>query len=376
MAKYTGWVGKRGGGGYAVDTDGTIRELNEKPPETEFVPKPAGAPAGDFIQTPNKAFKMGPDGNYVPIEGSDFAEMGRPGARTARTEFFGEIQDRRNEQEKAMALKLATRMEAKGQLDTEGMRPGYTPAQEQRKQALRDSRAKLEAEFAEYKHTPEQMKQFEEQITLQEQAILPQLIRQPPTPMEQFMGNQIVDPVTGVRLYSDGKGKWIEVPGQPDQATRLKYWELAQKPIMEPDGKGGYIEKMRSVEEQQQYVAAMLGTTMAIGGITGGAPGVEPGTPGVRPQLREDPREQQAKKVFNQLGLSAEVIRKAVEAEGSYGAALQKFIDSMEKDQKNPKGQLTKDQFMKTARKSPGTMPTDRGFRQLSGAGGAGGGRF
>ena len=108
----------------------------------------------------------------------------------------------------------------------------------------------------------------------------------------------------------------------------------------------------------------------------GQSPGVEPGTPGVRPQTREDPREQQAKKVFNQLGLSAEVIRKAVEAEGSYGAALQKFIDSMEKDQKNPKGQLTKDQFMKTARKSPGTMPTDRGFRQLSGAGGAGGGRF
>ena len=80
---FTGWVGKADGSGLAVDEQGKITEHAQKPPENQFVAKPAGAPEGDFIQSPT--------GEFAP-------SLSAPGGQS-RTEFIGEVADRRAEVE-------------------------------------------------------------------------------------------------------------------------------------------------------------------------------------------------------------------------------------------------------------------------------------
>ena len=211
MAKYRAWISKAGGGGQALKLDGTIVELDEKPPESDFVPKPKGfrgeaAPEGDFILPPTGAFER----------------IGRPGARTARTEFLGEIQDRRNEQEKAMAEKLGARINAKKKVDSQNMRWGYTPEQEKQIAGFQSARNKLLKGLQDGEWTPEQVQQMDAQITLKENAILPQLLKSPPTPQQLFQSAQVTDPRTGMRMYQANNGKYELVPGQPTHKEMLE----------------------------------------------------------------------------------------------------------------------------------------------------------
>ncbi len=272
MAKFTGWVGKPDGSGFAVDEQGNIQPFKQKPPESEFVSKPAGAPAGDFIRTP----------------AGEFAEVG-PGGQ-ARTEFLGEIQDRRNEVEKAAAARLGARMGAKKKLDEQGMRLGYTPAQERSKSALRNARAKLEGQFADGRHTPEQMLQFENQIFLKEQAIMPQMIRQQPTPQETLQASIVTLPNGRVGQLDD-KGLFKEID---TGSVTFKDWNNAVKNARESFQTGPALEdekgKLRepSSEEIQQRALESITNFQTIKGLlTGADSGGQP--PTGQPQLREQP---------------------------------------------------------------------------------------
>ncbi len=215
MAKFTGWVGRGDGSGLAIDTEGNIQQFNQKPPESDFVPKPEGAPEGDFIQTPA--------GEFAP-------RLGAPGGQ-ARTEFLGELTDRRNLIERAAAARLGARMGAKKKLDKQGLRLGYTPVQERMRSALRESRAKLEQEWADKKWTEDQMFQLESQLFLKEQAIMPQMIKQPPTPQEQFQQSLVQDQVTGIRYTRKNNGDYSPLSGGLSATDRMKLAKIAVEAI-------------------------------------------------------------------------------------------------------------------------------------------------
>ena len=287
--KFRAWVGTPGGGGQALRLDGTIVKLDEKPPESEFVDKPAGAPSGDFIQTPNKDFRTDAEGNIEAIEGSQFARIGRPGARTARTEFIGEVQDRRNQNERIMAAKLGARMGAKKKLDTQGMRMGYTPVQERKRSALMDVRGKLESEFSEGKWTAEQMKQLEEQVTLKENAILPQMMRQQPTSQEQFNSAVVQDPVTGIRFTTDKSGNYKPLSTGMTSADRLKLVKEAREAIeaeaieFDKDGKPKKF-KVATAEEVNAWIKEVTQQDAQINAAMGGIDIQQNVRPTLRPQ--------------------------------------------------------------------------------------------
>ena len=202
-AIYRGWVGDPvTGKGRALRLDGTIVELDEKPPKSEFIPK-----------TRDIEGNLPPEGDYILATTGKFARIGRPGKPTVRTEFFGEVMDRRSANEKAIAEKLNARMQAKGKVDSQNMRMGYDPEQEKQLAGFRSARNKLYKEFQEGAWTPEQVQQLDEQISLRELAVLPQLLKAPPTPQQLFQSAQVTDPVTGMRMYHNGKD-WKLVEGQ------------------------------------------------------------------------------------------------------------------------------------------------------------------
>lgn len=299
MAKFRAWVGTPGGGGIALRTDGTIEKFDRKPPEIEFLEKPEDAPKGDFIKLPSTDFTFDEQGRAIPIPGSQYAaNLAAPGGQV-RTEFIGELEDRRRKHEQVMAAKLGARMGAKQKLDSQGLRMGYTPVQERQRSALLDVRAKLEAGYADDQYTPTQMQQFEEMVTLKENAILPQMIRQPLSSQEKLQASIVrLDNGRVGQLDKDGIFKEIQ------DGFTFKDWNTAienatgslKEEALVKDAKGVITAegKPPTTDEIQERAKATLQSYFAakgfITGATGGqpaVPGVEPGVQGVRPTMRE-----------------------------------------------------------------------------------------
>lgn len=276
--KFRAWVGSPGGGGQALRTDGEIVTLPAKPPESEFVKKDPRAPAGDFVKTSA--------GTFEPI-----------GRGTARTEFIGEIQDRRNANDIALAARLGARMGAKKQLDTQGLQLGYMPSQEKEMDALRTARATIERDWSEGKINDAQRKEFEEKIWLKQQAILPQMIRKRPSVQDQFNANVVQLPNGTKALYNPAKGTMEPL----DVGTKIPYKDWTEgiaamtEAMSDVDSEGrdirpdpdavreAFMENYRAYQEAQ--------------GVVGGAPVGPP--PGVdeAPRLRtRQDFEQQAKR--------------------------------------------------------------------------------
>lgn len=210
--KIRSFVGAPGGGGTVEFEDGSSEQVDARPQPNEFV-EVKGVPRGDFIQDPVTR---------------TFEPMGRG---TARNEFFGEALDREAQADRVMAAKLGARMGAKQKIDEQGRTMGYTVVQKRRQNQISDARAKLESEFAEQKHTPDQMKQFEKQLAAQEAAILPQMITQPPSTQQQFESNLVKMPNGSMGLYNAEKNT-VE-PIEVGKTMTFKEWNEGIKTMRE-----------------------------------------------------------------------------------------------------------------------------------------------
>lgn len=263
---------------------------------------------------------------------------------------------REQEKQEERAAVLGARIKAKNVIDSQQTSMAYTPQQERELERLHNARATAEAKVATGEWTPQDLEQAEEQITSQIKAILPQPIKKGPTPTDIFMQNQVQDPITGVRVYQDKNGKWNEVPGQPDHATRLKYWELAgqQLKVVGKDKDGKPVEEPLNAAEQSAWVANAMRTSVQIGAATGGMQTTE--------QL--PPEERSAADELVAMGMSEERMQQALEAEGSYGAVLRRVLEDKPAEEKTAtEDKAEKEAFLKS-KKPPN--PYGRPIRQPS----------
>lgn len=322
--KYSGWIGNPDGGGLAVDFDGNITRFDKKPPDSDFGPAPKG-----HVRKPRK-----PEGDFIQSPTGEFLEIGKAGARTSRTEFIGETDDRRFQNERIMAAQFAARMGAKQKIDQQELKMGYSPAQERERSALRDVRSKLEKDFANKELTPIQLKQMQEQVTQKEQAILPQMMRKPPTSQEQYQQKEFVSERTGMRMYMTNAGKIELSPDQPTfkerSAVASEVVKMLSVPIQNSEGKtiGHHVP---TPEEINAGIAAILFPIMKAGGDIGGAQ--QQMQQNVRPpaELREAPG-QPAAEVPAEIAPAAnlaERVRQGIEElkQSSTGARRQEIID-------------------------------------------------
>jgi hypothetical protein len=238
------------------------------------------------LYTPQLAEKIG---EGTPMTGIGEVERGK---LASGTEYIGfrdygrETEIARNQALEFEAKRMQEdqeRTKAKVVQDNTNYTYEYSPQQEKQLKELNNSWDTIGQGVAKGQYTAEQAQQLQRQIEIEKQAIRPQKVRRGPSPQEMFQSGQIVDPVTGVRLYANSKGEWTEVPGQPDQKMRAEYWKMAgnmRKTVK--DSQGNEIEVPLTFDEQKRRVADMMGTSMQIGAATGGMqgqPGVATGGP-------------------------------------------------------------------------------------------------
>jgi len=322
MAKYRSWTrDPETGKGRALLADGSGRliELDEKPPESEFAPKPEGSPEGAFVKTPGGQFseqlRQVKDGEYVGAGGR------------FREEYLGEVMDRRNEMERAAATRLGARMQAKGQIDSRNKRMDYTPAQRKQISTLRESRAKLEAEFSNGQHTPEQMLEFEEQLYLQEQSIMPQPTEAPPSAQEIFEQSLTKHPVTGQLGRVLNSGKWEPLSNGYSPAERVKLAVLARESIeaevlsYDKEGKPNKYA-VATADKVNEWINTFQTAGIQTNAITSGVPEATG-----RPQLRERPVAPQGQQDVQSLALTD----KDIEIGKKFGKTKEDMIRDIQK---------------------------------------------
>lgn len=267
----------------AVDTAGKFHTFDteaERAAAGTIIPK---ASEGEFVQRPAVPQE---DGTFKPGEISRFRDVvsNAGNRRTVRNEFLGEIQDRKAEAERRMAGMLAARMGAKQKLDQEGRSMGYTQSQQKTLTQIQDSRAKSEQDVANKRLTPEQMQLFEKEYQKREALIMPQMIRQPPSPQAKFQSS-LVTLGNGRVGQVDQHGMWKEIEtgvSIKDYADiKLRAYEQLQNIPTGKDKDGNDVFGEPDAGAVNALAGSMVQEWAALGGLMSGANmGGQPGQPG------------------------------------------------------------------------------------------------
>lgn len=180
--------------------------------------------------------------------------------------------------EQVLTANLNQRMEAKKQVDGENMKMGYTPEQEQQFASLRNSRNRLYTEFNEGQWTADQVKQMDEKLTSRENSILPQPLKVPPSPQQQFELSLTKHPVTGQMGRILNNGKWEPLSGGMTAAERTSAYETAYKILTKIEKQGeATVEVPPDPNDVQAYVQQMETSGVESQGVISGQGQAPPG---------------------------------------------------------------------------------------------------
>lgn len=235
------------------------------------------------------------------IEFRDFA--GEKEFRIDRAEETRlEIADQR-----AKSQKLAARLGAKKQIDTERTVIEYSPYQERLLSSIETARANVEKDVSEQRLTPEQAEKFTDQLDVRANMVIPGPRRRPPTPQEQYESRKFRDPNTGVEMYLDGKGEPKLPPSTP---TNKELFDI-RKSIMD-----NATEDLTSEQVNALIASAVQGNVQVRNILSGGQGGGQQELRGGRVGLQQ--------KLID--------IRKQGKAEGMSDEAIEAAIQRAETD--------------------------------------------
>ena len=327
--KYPAWEpDPEGQGGTEIDFNGNFGRLAKKP---ELGPAPK-----DFKRTPKTAAQARAEGgSFVQTPAGEIAPiLSEPGGQL-RTEFLGEVMDRRNAVEKAAVARLGARLGAKQKLDKQGLELGYMPSQLKELDALRNARADAEKKWRNDEYSDDDLKRFEEQIWLKQQAVIPQMIRKQPTVQEKFQSRMWTDPNTNLTYHFDDKDQPKLLDGMPTNKDLFDLAKEIRKAGIElKDKEGELTGEFRDFTEEEvsQRVAEAIRGASEVRSILGGGASSER-----QPQARfgEAPRLRTKEDFARQTDTTGrlQAIRQKAIEEGMTEAEADEIVNRLQKGQ-------------------------------------------
>lgn len=279
----------------------------------------------------------------------------------------GSLAAREREERTAREFALAAKHKA------DGDERQYTVEQKRKKDGINSSRAKIAEGLANGTYTEFQAQQFNQEFDRLELGISKMWGPKQVTPQDELRQRTFTAD-NGTLMYIDGAGKVQAYPGQLTPQEKLKATE--DQKTQEYEWEQDRIEAEFKVQSKK---ADMVATLMDKNELTFEEASTTVDKMFAAPRT---PEERQIVSQLQSIGMTDEVIEKAVQQEGSLQAVLERLQLEEEaqafRDSEQVDAEITKDEFLNLNKKAStgSTGGVDSRFRSLSGFGGAGGGRF
>lgn len=254
-------------------------------------------------------------------------------------------------------------MIAQNSLNRKNVKWEYNEQQKKEFEKLTSGLAWAQTQVAEGKWTPEQGAEVEQQIYAKLHGIqkLPVLNDSPD--IQQEFEKLIVKTADGAQLVMDPKSGKFYDPFEKTKLAETKY---------EQDMQSARIDFISDMMKEKDDVGTPLYNFDQASEMWEKLQGKQP----EKMKINEEQLQ-----VLESVGMTPELLEKAVKAEGSVEAVVKKIREKAKKAAEQTdinNGGIPKEEFFDKARRTP-NMPSggvNDGFFRMSGAGGAGGGRF